>query len=386
MDNNNNDSPEFEILMNILITKNNKNYLLNIASNKSKDFLIIIIHQSSYVYCKKYIIDDFKEINFFKKYNNFDFNQLIEILIKILKDKKDLISIEEEENKQIKLNIDIEIVISGTNTNVSKESIQFTLINDDMDQIIKNNLIWFSALFLFQIKENDEKKLIEQENKIKNLSQEISDLKGIIEELKNRNLSHIFNKNNIIEDEFNFKNSQIVNNLNINKFEFILEKIKLIYYFKGKKIKLKMLYSATVNGDESIKFHELCDYHNNTLVLVQTETDNIFGGYVNKQWNSLELGRKMDNNSFLFSVNKQKIYNPRTDISSGQKYHLFCSDKDGPCFYAFSIEDLCLEKGGYCDEMKKCNYDSFEIDYELNEGNKYFKVKQLEIYEILSNN
>ena len=216
--NNNNDSPEFEILMNILITKNNKNYLLSITSNKSRDFLIIIIHQSSYVYCKKYIIDDFKEINFFKKYNNFDFNQLIEILIKILKDKKDLISIEEEENKGIKLNIDIEIVISGTNTNVSKESIQFILINDDMDQIIKNNLIWFSALFLFQIKENDEKKLIEQENKIKNLSQEISDLKGIIEELKNRKLSHIFNKNNIIEDEFNFKNSQIVNNLNINKF------------------------------------------------------------------------------------------------------------------------------------------------------------------------
>lgn len=76
-------------------------------------------------------------------------------------------------------------------------------------------------------------------------------------------------------------------------------------------------------------------------------------------------------------MDNQKIYNPKID----SKYHLFCSDNDGPCFYAFSIDDKCLQNGGFCDEIYKCNYDSFESDYELNKGIKKFKIEELEEYE-----
>ena len=389
MDDDNKDSPIFQIIMNMLIKNGNKNYLLNIASNKSRDFAIILIQQSSYVYIKKYILDDFKELNFFKNYNDFGLRHCIEILINLFQEKKNLISIEEEENKQIKLSLDIEISVLGINMSIAKERIQFILINDDVDQIIKNNLIWFSALFLFQEKEDNKKIQTEQEKKIKELKQEVADLKSVIEDLKKTKLlelysNKIINGNNIIEDEFGFNKSQIVNDLNIGQFEFIKEKIKLI--FDVKKLKLKILYSAIINGDTSLKFHELCDYHNNTIVIIQTQTNNIFGGYANKPWNSIELGRKQDYNSFIFSINKQKIYKAKTDNSDSIKYHLYCSDTDGPCFYAFSIENLCIKNGGYCDEICKCNYDSFESEYELNGGIKTFKVKQLEIYEILLNN
>ena len=139
-----------------------------------------------------------------------------------------------------------------------------------------------------------------------------------------------------------------------------------------------MLYSAKINGDKSQKFHELCDNHKNTLVLIKTDLNVIFGGFAGKMWNSLELGRKKDIKSFLFSFENKKIYNPKLD----SKYHLFCSDNDVPFFYAFSVDNLCLQNGGFCDEIYKCNYDSFETEYELNNGSKQFKIDELEVYEV----
>ena len=49
---------------------------------------------------------------------------------------------------------------------------------------------------------------------------------------------------------------------------------------------------------------------------------------------------------------------------------------------AFSVDDLCLHNGGFCDEIYKCNYDSFETEYELNNGSKQFKIDELEVYEV----
>jgi hypothetical protein len=151
-----NSSYLFQIKMNMLIKKDDKYYLLSIASNKSRDFAIILVQQSSYVYCKKYDIEDFKQINFFK-YHNFGMRECIDIMINLFQEKKDKITLDEEENIKIKLTLDIEIGVSGIDLSIGKETIEFTLINDYDDQMIKNTLIWFSVLFLFQEKENCKK-------------------------------------------------------------------------------------------------------------------------------------------------------------------------------------------------------------------------------------
>ena len=359
-------SPIFQIIMNMLIKKENKNYVLAVASNKTRDFVIIIVQQSSYIYCKKYTLEDIIKINFFKNYELL--SNCIEIIVNLFSSKKDLILLEEEEEKKVKINLDIEISVSGIKLSLGKERIEFILPNDDVDQVIKYNLIWYNILFLFQEKEENENLRKEKETKIEKLNQEISDLKAIIEELKmaklNINLYHnkITNNNNINKDN-NCDKSQIINELNIQKIEFIKQKIKNI--FNVKKLTFKMIYSAKTNGDTSIKFHEFCDNTNNTLVLVRTDTNNIFGGFTSKTWNSMELGRKKDQRSFLFSINRQKIYSPILDDLNNQRYHVFCSDTDGPCFYAFSIENFCLERGGTINEINKCNFESFEKEYEI---------------------
>ena len=399
MDNNDNndnmDSTIFEIIMNMLLKIKNKKYLFCIASNKSRDWAILFIQESSYMYASKYEIDDFKKFNIFKNCENLKLSNCIEIIVNLFKEKKDLIKIEEEENKHIKIGIELELGVNEINLSLGKEKLEFILEKEDVEDMIKLKLIWHSILFLFQEKEENQKIKLGQEKKIKKLEENISDLKIMINELKKsleyynkQNKSNIYNNstinnnsNNNSEKEFN--KSQIINESNIRHFNFIKQKLKLLY--NEPIIKFKMIYSAKINGDSSNKFHELCDNQNNTLVIINTENNNIFGGFASKTWNSMELGRKKDTKSFIFSINKQKIYNPKLDDSKNQKYHLYCSDNEGPCFYAFSVENFSLKNGGICDEIKKCNYDSFEIDYEINNGNKNFKIKDLEIYKIIFN-
>lgn len=373
----NNDSFQFEIILNMYIQKENKNYLFLIVSNEQKDFVIIFIQQSSYIYANKYYLTDLKKLNFINNYFK-DLNKcndIINIIKQIFNEKKDLIIIEEEQKKKIKISVNIQINVKGNNIKINEEKIEFILSYEGIEQKIKNSIICYINLYLSQENENNNIIKIEQEKKIEKLNQTISDLKGMIEELKYQ--INLNNKNNYND----FDKSHIINKFNIRSFDFIKKKIENIY--NGKNVGFKMIYNAKENGDESYKFHKLCDNHKYTLVIVNTMKNIIFGGFASKTWNSLDLGRKKDGNSFIFSINKQKIYNSKKDDKKCQRYHLFCSDDDGPCFYAFSIDNLFLKNGGYCDEIEKCNYDSFENEYEINNGEKNFLIKELEVYKII---
>ena len=388
---NDSDTPIFQIITNMMIKKEGENYLLAIGSNSTRDFVIIFIQKSSTIYAAQYYLNYFKNINFFNKYVNYGLNKCIEIMVDMFHNKKDDILIEEEEDKQIKIGFEIEVYLNGINSIYKKEKIEFCLPHDNVDQIVKNYLIWFNVLYLIEEKEENKKINIEQEKKIKELTKKISDLKGMIEELKGIKINNNYIKENNLnikdkEENSNYdnycNNCQIINKYTIESFDFIKNKIKSI--LNKRKIGFKMIYNGKIHGDSSLKFHELCDNHNNTLVVVVTSPNNIFGGFASKTWNSMELGRKTDDKSFIFSYNKKKIYNPILDNNPQcHRYHLYCSENDGPCFYAFSIENCYFKNGGYCDEITKCNYDSFESDYEINNGQKKIIVKQLEVYEII---
>ena len=362
-----NKNDEIEIIMDMLIKKNENSYLMVIASNKSRDFVVILVQQSSFIYTNKYYLKDFKQMNFFKNYIFFDLNQYIEIITNLLKEKKNEIKIEEEKNKSLKISIDIEINIVNMSLNLPKEKIEIILENEKIEQNLQNKIIWSHIQYLISEKKVAKKNLSEQENTVKKLQQDIIRLKQNLE--TNLNLFSYEDKNDL-------KKSKIIKEYNKHNFEFIKNRIGL--FKKNNKLIFHLLYSAKIDGDQTQNFHELCDNHKYTLILIKTNLNIIFGGFARKYWNSLELGRKRDLKSFLFSFNKQKIYDPKPEA----KYHLFCSEKDGPCFYAFSVENYCLKNGGFCDEIYKCSYDSFENDYELNNGSKYFKIDELEIYQV----
>ena len=129
----------------------------------------------------------------------------------------------------------------------------------------------------------------------------------------------------ILEDnKYELNKGNIINEFNEINFDFVKKRLESIN--KEKKLNLIMLYSAKKNGDKCQKFHQFCDNHHNTLIIIKTD-NNIFGGFAGKI-SILGIGRKKDKKSFLFSLNKKKIYNS----SPEKKYHLYYSENDGPCF------------------------------------------------------
>ena len=146
--------------------------------------------------------------------------------------------------------------------------------------------------------------------------------------------------------------------------------------FVNKKLVMKLLYSATRDGDSSSLFHQKCDNVSNTITLVKTESGYIFGGYTSETWDNYKY--KKDDKAFCFSIDLRKKYNNKKTNQS-----IYCSSGYGPCFgdALFWIYDSCLSKGGFMNDGLNNHYDNQNKANEINFGNGTFKVKEIEVYE-----
>ena len=134
--------------------------------------------------------------------------------------------------------------------------------------------------------------------------------------------------------------------------------------------------------------HSRANYHH-TLVLIETENGNRFGGYTSDNFTpqtfgltstSIELFKK-DNAAFLFNLDSKKVYNikPKEAIKA-----LDCDDYFTLCFGEgdLVLRDKFLSSGGistfpgyYGDENTQEN--------ELTNGEKEFEIKAFEVYNVL---
>ena len=63
-----------------------------------------------------------------------------------------------------------------------------------------------------------------------------------------------------------------------------------------------LLYRASRDGFNSNAFHELCDNHENTILVVKSTTGYVFGGFTTQTWNREDLKQniyKNDSKAFL---------------------------------------------------------------------------------------
>ena len=137
-----------------------------------------------------------------------------------------------------------------------------------------------------------------------------------------------------------------------------------------------MIYKATVDSDKSVAFHNNCDQASNSLVLIETDKNVRFGGYTSCNWSG-NCEDKIDDNAFVFSLNKMKTY----DVIPGEKA-IGCYPKCGPVFLGCQIRifDEAFTKGGTT-YLKGANYQT-EEDFELSGGEQKFNVKEIEVYKI----
>jgi hypothetical protein len=166
-----------------------------------------------------------------------------------------------------------------------------------------------------------------------------------------------------------------------------MESLSLIQMTKAKKGKL--IYRATEDGFSARDFHSKCDYVENTLIIIKTDSNYIFGGFTTAKWNR-DDDTSLDERSFIFSLRRDNVFeshmlkvkDPKNSITSGPifgceiKYDLFIKD--------------CSNKnlGSYCDigRSYQCP-DGFEsYDHEmmnfLTGSYSSWLTKEIEVYQL----
>ena len=166
------------------------------------------------------------------------------------------------------------------------------------------------------------------------------------------------------------------------EIDVVLDKIRIIFHKSYKNfVNLKLIYSASKDGDSAEVFHSLCDGIAPLVVLIKTSKNVIFGGYTEAPYSFAKkrTGNK-DDNAFIFSINKMKTY----DVEKGT--NATCSFRDyGPVFYGYEYCNIYLFGDFFNDEgnvaKKGDRYNTTE-DFEINNGEQKFLTKELEVFQV----
>ena len=229
---------------------------------------------------------------------------------------------------------------------------------------------------------NNLKMRIAQLSGIKNQLNEINQLKAEIDKFNNN--QQYLDELNKLKEEISHKEKiektqvtkrtvkgEIIHDL--DELEMITRKINK----SNNTIKLNLLYKASVDSDSAEAFHRNCDKAESSLVLVETDKGKRFGGFTSQNWRG-DCQEKIDENAFIFSLDKMKTYG-----SIEGEYAIGCYPNFGPIFLGCQIRiyDNAFAKGGTTFEAGM-NYETDE-DYELTGGDRTFGVKDIEVYEII---
>ena len=162
----------------------------------------------------------------------------------------------------------------------------------------------------------------------------------------------------------------------IHKYAEIDDVISKIQDILLKGVKFHLVYKAFDMGDKAATFHEKCDKLNMSLVLIETDKDIRFGGFTTKSWEGNNL-KKKDNDSFVFSLETNSIF----DVIKNEPA-IGCYPKFGPVFFGCQIRiyDEFFTKGGTTCH-KGLNFKTNK-DYELNNGEQKYLIKDIEVYSI----
>lgn len=241
-------------------------------------------------------------------------------------------------------------------------------------------IISFSIIFIFVYRSN--LKLIQQEK------QKNDELKQIVEGLiKERNQTKITidelikwkeDKEKIKEESMKY---QIDSNILFKEDALFISKRLTDREYSDRKVVFNLIYRASRDGADASSYHSKCNGKINTVTVVQTVKGSKFGGYTETQIQDGNIGYK-DPNSFLFSINKMKIYENLNKDSNVIRHYR----ENGPFFIGgFVVFDRNFNdnySNYVCDKSSFNFFSDNEKEYEINHGEKYFNIKELEVFEI----
>ena len=390
------ESEEREIKESLKIEQDNKNYLLDIIIKG--EIIIFKVSELGELYSSKFSEKmSLKEIRQKEPQQLFSgLNSCNEFLdyLKTLSEMKRLSIIKKE--KQLYINFTAEYF-------VKKYNIEFELLPEKMNleliikeicdeiKLIKNKInIGNQNINMNNDLEDKIEEIIAVHNKdINNLKKENEELKNEIINLKNQNESLMdqINKINVAINSINKSPDIDISKLSViieeKDYNFIKEAIENTM---NKKIKeLKKIYQATIDGGEPTLFHKKCDGIYNTLTIIKSESNKKFGGFSKENWETLNWISKNGNNSFLFSLDKQKIY-PNINKENG----IWCNKICGP---SFGYDEILIDGNPIkekklillsSDKKEKYGYNYFgDNNPFLEKTNQYIYSLEIEVFQII---
>ena len=150
---------------------------------------------------------------------------------------------------------------------------------------------------------------------------------------------------------------------------------------KQKKINYNLIYRATRDGDNSNSFHNKVNNKSSHLSIIETNKGIKFGVFIEQPFKNARNSIN-DNKCFIFSLNPKKIYNAKYGVYNINDLNDYIID-----LYCQPIRifNYCLSNNNSYTNTKSSvdnSFTGFESDYELNNNEKYFQVKEIETYLI----
>jgi len=140
------------------------------------------------------------------------------------------------------------------------------------------------------------------------------------------------------------------------------------------------LYQASKDGDSASTFHSRCDSKGATVVIVETTKGTVFGGFTDAAWSS-STGYSSSDLAFLFRLRPSiKRYHKK----NGNNNAIYRNSGYGPTFgnghdlmIATNCDDYATSStlGGYAYDLP---------GYELNDGERYFRVRDYVVLQAKS--
>ena len=349
------------------IEQNDK--LLNLSLKPKEENIILSF------YTKSFTLESLKNISkLFRLYDSI--NEVIYYLFEELENNKQVLKLDKNLNMLLVFSYQIpgakkvdEIILCLEKSNLKNEDINNILV----------------------------KEIIKMQKEIKQLKEENEKLKTMIEtkkeDKKDINIEEIINsKIEKIKDDINSRFKEY--ETEINDLKYLIEDSKKIYLtdiskyikiinkkipeYKDKNIKMKLIYDANKDGQNYTNCHAKCNNIPNTLSLITTTKDKKFGFFRSISING-QGPWKVDNKAFFISYDKNKVYK----IKSNQNSVAF----DNSCFIQtkpFTLIGNILNDKYSCADKDNMNqyFEGFTENYELNGGERDFRVKKFEVYQL----
>jgi hypothetical protein len=152
----------------------------------------------------------------------------------------------------------------------------------------------------------------------------------------------------------------------------------------------KLIYKATRDGFSASSFHYKCDNISNTVSIIKTRSNSVFGGFTSASWLSNNYWFSYDANAFIFSLRREGSQNnQRLNVRKPEYAIRSYYDYYGPIF---GTEINVLDNSNQNNYSYSILGDSYQLPKNITygsqqavsylAGNYYWQTTEIEVYQL----